>query len=101
MVEPETHIIRLAEFLGIPFTKEELRDRVVEEVVRLCSFENLKSLQVNTSGVSRRFGGMPMENSSFFRKAKVGEWSNYLSQEMAQKYDRIIEEKLKGSGLTF
>lgn len=73
MVEPETHIIRLAEFLGIPFTEEEVRDRVVEEVVRLCSFDNLKSLQVNTSGVSPRFGSMPMENSSFFRKAKVGD----------------------------
>ncbi|TVU05159.1 hypothetical protein EJB05_48312, partial [Eragrostis curvula] len=32
---------------------------------------------------------------------KVGDWRNHLTEEMAKKLDRIIEEKLKGSGLAF
>ncbi|KAL6644547.1 hypothetical protein ACP70R_016155 [Stipagrostis hirtigluma subsp. patula] len=101
MADPIEHVKMLAMFLGVPFTDEEESDGVVKEVVRLCSFENLKSLPVNSSGVSDRIGGLPMENSSFFRAAKVGDWQNHLTEEMAKKLDRIIEEKLKGSGLAF
>jgi hypothetical protein len=69
--------------------------------VRLCSFEKLSRLPVNSSGVVDRIGGRPMKNSVFFRKGKVGDWKNYLTEEMAKKLDAVIEEKLKGSGLTF
>jgi hypothetical protein len=31
----------------------------------------------------------------------VGDWENHLSAEMAQQLDSIVEEKLKGCGLTF
>ncbi|XP_062192562.1 cytosolic sulfotransferase 5-like [Phragmites australis] len=101
MAEPAKHVKMLAEFLRVPFTEEEDSGGVVEQVVRLCSFENLKSLPVNSSGVSDRIGGLPTENSLFFRTAKVGDWTNHLTKEMAQKLDNIIGEKLKGSGLTF
>ncbi|KAL6858982.1 hypothetical protein ACP4OV_017984 [Aristida adscensionis] len=101
MADPCKHVEMLAEFLRVPFTDEEVDAGVVEEVVRLCSFENLKSLPVNSSGVSDRIGGLPMENSSFFRSAKVGDWRNHFTEEMAKKLDCIMEEKLKGSGLSF
>uniref|UniRef100_A0A0E0AXL9 Sulfotransferase n=1 Tax=Oryza glumipatula TaxID=40148 RepID=A0A0E0AXL9_9ORYZ len=42
-----------------------------------------------------------MESSVFFRKGEVGDWKNYLTEEMAKKLDAVIAEKLKGSGLTF
>ncbi|EEE68990.1 hypothetical protein OsJ_27924 [Oryza sativa Japonica Group] len=101
MADPAGHVKKLAEFLRVPFTDEEVGTGVVVEVVRLCSFEKLSRLPVNFSGVVDRIGGRPMENSSFFRKAKVGDWKNNLTQEMAQKLDAVIAEKLKGSGLTF
>jgi hypothetical protein len=44
---------------------------------------------------------MPMENSSYFRAGKVGDWKTHLTEEMAKKVDCIVEEKLRGSGLTF
>ncbi|RLM57937.1 cytosolic sulfotransferase 5-like [Panicum miliaceum] len=97
IAEPTRHVKMLAEFLRVPFTDEESRG-AVEEVVRLCSFQNLKSLPVNSQGVSKRNG---LENSSFFRTGKVGDWTNHMTVEMAQKLDCIIEEKLRGSGLTF
>ncbi|KAB5573054.1 hypothetical protein DKX38_000248 [Salix brachista] len=89
---------KLAEFLGVPFTDEEEKEGVVEEIARLCSFDNLRNLEVNKNGV-RPLSGAP--NSAFFRKGEVGDWVNYLSPSMAENFLDIIEEKLTGSGLTF
>lgn len=101
MASPIEHVKTIAEFLGVPFTDAEESGGVLEEVVRLCSFENLKALPVNCSGVSDPTGDNPKLNSAYFRSAKVGDWVNHLSEEMAQKLDCIVEVKLKGSGLSF
>ncbi|GJN03981.1 hypothetical protein PR202_ga21484 [Eleusine coracana subsp. coracana] len=101
MADPTKHVKMLAEFLGVPFTREEESANVPEEVVKLCSFDHLKGLQVNSVGRSDRIGGLPMDNSSYFRSAKVGDWRNHLTEEMANKLDCVIQEKLKGSGLIF
>ncbi|PUZ66231.1 hypothetical protein GQ55_3G290900 [Panicum hallii var. hallii] len=101
MSDPVKQVKRLAEFLGAPFTDTEERSGVVDEVVKLCSFEHLTSLKVNSTGVADLIGGFPMENSTYFRRGKVGDWENHLSAEMAQQLDSIVEEKLKGCGLTF
>ncbi|WVZ92195.1 hypothetical protein U9M48_038279 [Paspalum notatum var. saurae] len=101
MAHPTEHVGTLAEFLGVPFTEEEESGCVAEEVVRLCSFDNLKNLPVNATGVSDRIGGLPMKNSSYFRAGKVGDWRNYLTEGMEAKLDCIVEENLRGSGLSF
>ncbi|CAM0912003.1 unnamed protein product [Alopecurus aequalis] len=101
MANTGKHVKMLAEFLRVPFTDEEVSGGVVEEIASLCSFETLKSLPVNSSGVSDRIGGMPMENSAYFRTGKVGDWKTHLTQEMAKRLDGIVEEMLRGSGLTF
>jgi hypothetical protein len=98
MAQPARHVRKLAEF-----TKEEESGGVVEEVVRLCSFQNLKDLPVNTHGVSGQIGAAvanPFKNSLWFRSGKVGDWENHLTRERARKLDCIVEDKLKGSGLT-
>ncbi|XP_011020518.1 PREDICTED: cytosolic sulfotransferase 15-like [Populus euphratica] len=92
-----SNLKKIAEFLGIPFTEEEEKEGAIEEISRLCSFDNLRNLEVNKNGVLP--SGAP--NSSFFRKGKVGDWANYLSPSMAENYLKIVEEKLSGSGLTF
>ncbi|KAF9686310.1 hypothetical protein SADUNF_Sadunf03G0145500 [Salix dunnii] len=88
---------KLAEFLGIPFTDKEEKDGVIEEISKLCSFDNLRNLEVNRTGV--RPLGTP--NSAFFRKAKVGDWCDDLTPSMAERFLKIVEEKLAGSGLSF
>ena len=75
MAHPARHVRKLAEFLGVPFTEEEESGGVVEEVVRLCSFQNPKDLAVNTHGVSGQIGAAvanPVKNSLWFRSGKVG-----------------------------
>jgi hypothetical protein len=75
---------------------------IPEEIVRLCSFEKLGSLQANqTREIARRGNTVVLEKSAFFRKGKVGYWANHISEDMARKFDSIVEDKLKGSGLVF
>ncbi|KAI3855562.1 hypothetical protein MKX03_006600 [Papaver bracteatum] len=95
--EPRTHLKTLAEFLGYPFSLEDEESGVVEEILSLCNFEFMKNLDVNKNGSNPlNFG-----NSVFFRKAQVGDWKNHLTPSMAQRIDRLSEEKLHGSGLVF
>ncbi|KAK1296132.1 Cytosolic sulfotransferase 14 [Acorus calamus] len=89
---------RLAEFIGCPFSEDEEREGKVEEIVGMCSFERLSGLEVNKSG---RFGlvDKEVENQTFFRRGKIGDWKSHLTAEMAAQLDQITKEKLRGSGL--
>ncbi|XP_057512603.1 cytosolic sulfotransferase 15-like [Actinidia eriantha] len=94
---PIFHMKRLAEFMGVPFSIEEEKEGLIEEILRLCSFNNLRELDVNKTG---KFGSY-FENKAFFRRGEVGDWVNYLTPEMVERLDKIIQEKMDGFGLTF
>ena len=49
------HLKKLAEFLGFPFSLEEERAGDVEKIAKLCSFENMKELEVNKAGKSIKY----------------------------------------------
>ncbi|EYU31478.1 hypothetical protein ABFS82_07G069000 [Erythranthe guttata] len=91
------NVKKIAEFLGCPFSPEEEEQGVVEEITKLCSFENLKKLEVNKNG---HVYGI-VKKSSYFRKGEVGDWINYLTPAMAERMDKLIETKFKDSGLVF
>ncbi|KAK2638857.1 hypothetical protein Ddye_026652 [Dipteronia dyeriana] len=92
-----SHVKRLAEFLGCPFSIDEESRGVIEEISKLCSFDHFKILEVNKSGK------LPSghANSTFFRKGKVGDSGNYLTSSMSNHLEKLMEDKLNGSGLTF
>ncbi|CAH1440755.1 unnamed protein product [Lactuca virosa] len=94
-IDTQSKVKRLAEFLGYPFTEEEVAKGVVEEIVTLCSFENLKEVNKNGDFIT----GVP--NNTFFREGKVGGWSNYLTKEMSQILDDITTEKFQGLDISF
>ncbi|KAJ4707235.1 Sulfotransferase [Melia azedarach] len=83
---------KLASFLGRPFVKESELDKVI----RRCSLERLKNLEVNKNGVDNLLG---IANSLYFRRGTVGDWKNSLSTEMKERLDNITKMKLEGSGL--
>ncbi|KAK6232741.1 hypothetical protein SCA6_002814 [Theobroma cacao] len=87
------HVKRMGKFLGFPFSEEEEKQGVVEEIARTCSFGNLKELDVNKNGV--HIYGIP--HHTFFRKAEVGNWSNYLTPAMVERLEKLIQENLDGS----
>jgi hypothetical protein len=99
--DPLQAVRKLAEFLGVPFTEEEESSGVPQEVVKLCSFEMLTSLQVNQVGAVLQGNKVQFGNSVFYRKGEVGDWVNHMSQEMGEKLDSIVQHKLEGSGLVF
>ncbi|XP_044497524.1 cytosolic sulfotransferase 15-like [Mangifera indica] len=92
-----SNIKNLANFLGCAFSQVEETQGVIKEISKICSFDNLKNLEVNKNGkYLLRFG-----NEAFFRKGTVGDWRNYLTSSMSDRMEKILEEKLCGSGLSF
>ncbi|CDP07832.1 unnamed protein product [Coffea canephora] len=92
-IDATSHVKKLAEFLGFPFSPEEDENGVVEEIVRLCSLENLRNLEGNKNG-GVNTPATKFKASSFLRKGKVGDWTNFLTHSMAERYKKIMEEKL-------
>ncbi|ESQ54645.1 hypothetical protein EUTSA_v10026528mg [Eutrema salsugineum] len=95
--DPTGQLMKIAEFLGCPFSGEEEKNGSVEKILEMCSLPNLISLEVNKTGTS--INGMDYKNH--FRKGIVGDWKNHLTPEMGNKIDMIMEERLKDSGLKF
>ncbi|KAI3878344.1 hypothetical protein MKX03_021804 [Papaver bracteatum] len=106
--EPKFHVRKLAEFMGHPFSIEEEKQGVVDEIVRLCSFENLNELNGEGKVVNllsfenmNKIGKtlLTIKKNACFRRGLVGDYVNYLTPEMIERLDKITEEKLHGSGL--
>ncbi|KAK6914294.1 Sulfotransferase domain [Dillenia turbinata] len=95
-MENKLQMKRLADFLGYPFSENEEKEGVIEEISKFCSIESMRDLQPNNSGnkVLERF-----DVASFFRKGEVGDWMNHLTPSMADRLKKVVEEKLGGSGL--
>ncbi|XP_004306829.1 PREDICTED: cytosolic sulfotransferase 15-like [Fragaria vesca subsp. vesca] len=91
------HLKTLAKFIDYPFTEDEERNGLTEDIAKLCSFETMKKLEINKTGAFV----MNIGNKCLFRKAEVGDWVNYLTPTMEERMSKLIEEKFGGSGLTF
>ncbi|GAA0155140.1 transferase [Lithospermum erythrorhizon] len=92
------YLKKLADFLGCPFTLEEEKTGAVQEIGNLCSFKNMKELEVNQKG---KGAIADFENKNLFRKGDVGDWVNYFTPMMVQRLANVMDEKLSGSGLSF
>ncbi|KAJ4757445.1 Sulfotransferase [Rhynchospora pubera] len=97
--EPVKHAKQLAHFIGCPYSEAEESQGVVEQIVELCSIQKLKNSDGNKGGMSFAVSDQHISYSYLFRKGEAGDWKNYMTQEMAERLDTIIEEKFKGSGL--
>ncbi|KAK6925152.1 Sulfotransferase domain [Dillenia turbinata] len=95
------YVQKIADFMGYPFSLNEEKKGAVQEIVDLCSFENLSNLEVNKTGKHHVSGSNIVDNSAFFRKGEVGDWKNHLTPEMAERIDKITEQKLGRFGLEF
>ncbi|CAK8539972.1 unnamed protein product [Lathyrus sativus] len=96
-MKPDLYLKKLAKFMECPFSKEEESKGVVDDILNLCSFENLSELEVNKIGKV----AIGVENKCFFRRGQVGDWKNLLTTEMVEQLNTILEKELVKHGLSF
>ncbi|KAL8240759.1 hypothetical protein R6Q59_014114 [Mikania micrantha] len=94
--EPKSNVKRLADFIGSPFSVDEEKAGVVDNIIKFCGFENMSKLEVNKTG---KINGSLFENRFYYRKGKVGDWMNYFTNEMKEKIDKLTDEKFDGTSL--
>jgi hypothetical protein len=80
VAKPGKTFRRLIKFLGLPHNPARL-----ERAVRFSSFKVL-ARQEQQSGFIE---AVPIDNRTFFRKGKVGDWRNHLTRQQAQ---RVIDD---------
>ncbi|KAG6686397.1 hypothetical protein I3842_11G016300 [Carya illinoinensis] len=105
--QPITHLKKIIEFLDCPFSLKEEKKGKMNDILKLCSFDNLSNLNVNKSGKwhipdhNSILLCQGVDNAAFFHQDNTRDWVNYLKPKMAEKLDHIIEEKSLGIGLEF
>ncbi|CAO2820826.1 unnamed protein product [Amaranthus hypochondriacus] len=94
--EPKDHLRKIAEFVSCPFSSEEEKENVVDEIIELCSIKSMKEMEINKN---RKFYPR-VENKDLFRKGDVGDWTNYLTPSMVNQIQCIMEN-LNNKGFSF
>ncbi|KAJ3678000.1 hypothetical protein LUZ60_001803 [Juncus effusus] len=100
LMEPKKHVKKMAEFINQAFSETEEEQGIIEQIIELCSFQKLKDLEVNkTMWRPLVSNNENVSRAAFFRKGVTGDWRNNMSLEMAQRFDSMVNERFKGSGL--
>ena len=81
----------IANFLDKP-----LSDDLISRIAEQCSFSGMKknaaSYQIKTADLGE---------TSLLRKGVVGDWKNYFTPELNERFENEVLANLKGSGLGF
>ncbi|KOC59248.1 Estrogen sulfotransferase [Habropoda laboriosa] len=93
--DQEKAIKRTAKFLGKTVTDEQIAELS----------EHLKFSKMAANPAINLEHILPQkdvpENDKFIRKGKIGDWRNYMSEELSERFDEWTEKHLRGSGLDF
>ncbi len=91
--EPEAWLAKILEFLGTPGSREE-----IEQAVEFASVENMRKMELERGfqggGKRMRAGDEKNPDSYKVRRAKVGGYRDYFSEEESARIDRIIDQTL-------
>ena len=79
----------IANFLNKP-----LSDDLISRIAKQCTFTGMKK---NAASFSEGKDG----KTSILRKGVVGDWKNYFTPELDEKFENEVLAKLKGTGLEF
>jgi len=81
----------IANFLNKP-----LSDDLISRIVEQCTFSGMTKNAASFSTFADKDG-----ESSLLRKGVVGDWKNYFTPELNERFENEVLAKLKGSGLEF
>ena len=80
----------LSNFLGYPLTKEQI-DTLLEHLT-IDSMRKVSTDQAHNE-VNKQI------NQKFFRKGKVGDWKNHMTEEKLKVWNKWIEDNTKGTDI--
>lgn len=89
-------INKAAKFLGKNITDEQINE--------LREHLKFKKMATNPSmNMEMLLENVPTNdpNLKFIRKGQIGDWKNYMSEELARRFDEWTEKHLYGTGLKF
>ena len=97
-LDPAGHVRKIAEFLD-----KSLSDDQVALIVEKTSFTSMKkNPNINhTINPKKQQMFLPDRGSDIVRKGEIGDWKNYFTVAQNEEFDRLIEEQLRGTGLSF
>lgn len=94
-------IHKCAKFLGV-------EDCIThEDVLRMCDHLNFDRMQKNPAVNIESYLNFNREaekcsqGSQFIRKGQIGDWKNYMSNELSERFDEWTRENTAGTGLEF
>ena len=81
----------MAEFLNLKPSEE-----TIQRIAEQCTF---KGMQKNKSSFSTfaEWNNGP----NLLRKGEIGDWKNYFTPEMNERFENEVMDKLEGTGLEF
>lgn len=89
--------MKTAKFLGKDVTDEQvagLREHLKFSRMATNPLVNMEKLLPNKACMND-------PNCKFIRKGKIGDWTNYMSEDLSRRFDKWTDEHLRGTGLQF
>ncbi|XP_074646371.1 sulfotransferase 1C2-like [Tubulanus polymorphus] len=93
VTDQKSNILKICAFLGKTLSVDKI-DNIIEQT----SFESMRDNPMTNHSHS------PYQDNSIFpfiRKGKIGDWKNYFTDEQCGIIDKIHEDRLAGTGLSF
>ena len=78
---------KVAKFLG-----KELSDAVVQKIVELTGFEQMKSNPLVNGEELAKAGLHNCSKSNLMRKGQVGDWKNYFTEDQANYIQELCDQ---------
>ncbi|RMX49354.1 hypothetical protein pdam_00014798 [Pocillopora damicornis] len=85
-----SHVRSIADFLNRPLT-----DDIISRIAEQSSFSAMKKDRDSVLTVPFKDG----RNVPILRKGVVGDWKNYFTPELNERFEKEVLAKLQGSGL--
>ncbi|XP_067045784.1 amine sulfotransferase-like, partial [Acropora muricata] len=86
-----SHVRRIADFLQKP-----LSDEIIDRIAEQCTFKEMMRYPKTFKIIEG-----DDEIGLILRKGVVGDWKNYFTPEMNERFEKEVLAKLKGTGLEF
>ena len=77
------------------FVNKPLSDDLISRIAEQCTFSGMKKNATSFSTPTKD------GESQLLRKGVVGDWKNYFTPELNERFENEVLAKLKGSGLEF